>query len=267
MTVPAIAGSVVSARSGDEDAPLVVLGPSLGTTAALWADVAERLAVDHRVLAFDLPGHGSSSPTELPFSIEELADAVVALVDDVLVEQPGGTNFYYSGDSLGGAIGLTLAVRHPERLLGLVTFGAAARFATPDAWRDRAQLVREQGMAPIRAISEARWFPPGWVEKHPERAALVLDEQADIDAESYALCCDAVGRYDLALTARNIRASATCVVGEFDFAAPPEDVRALASEIPGGTFVVLPGAGHVPVFEQPAESERVLRSALRVKGS
>lgn len=257
MTVPAIAGAVTLARNGSADAPFVVLGPSLGTTTALWAAVAERLAADHSVLRYDLPGHGDSPAPTSSFEVGEIADAVVDLAD-----AHGAGSFYYAGDSLGSAVGLEIAARHSDRLTGIAVFCGAVAFGSPSAWHERARLVREGGTAAVREISAARWFSPGYLDRDPAGAEAALDQLHDVDGESYAMCCDALAIFDFGPRTAEVVAPLVCVAGEFDVASPPERVRALADAVETATYVLLPGAGHVPVYEQPIDVERILRSAI-----
>ena len=255
MTVPTMKCSVLPVRGAAANARLIVLGPSLGTTSALWDTVATALGDEYRVLRFDLPGHGFSPAATKSFSIEEVAEGVLELVDSV-----GGGAFSYAGDSMGGAVGLTLALRHPERVLGVAAFCAPATFGTPAGWQERAAQVRASGTASVVGASASRWFAPGYLERDPGQGAAALDRLLEVDDESYALCCEALAAFDLAASAPSIAVPVACVAGEFDVAAPPEDVRALAELIPGASYTLLAGAGHLPPLEAPIESESVIRS-------
>jgi 3-oxoadipate enol-lactonase/4-carboxymuconolactone decarboxylase len=255
MTVPTLRCSVLPVRRAAPDARLVVLGPSLGTTSALWDEVAAALSADHRVLRYDLPGHGFSPAATEPFTIDEVAAAVLDLVDSV-----GGGSFSYAGDSMGAAVGLTLALKHPERVVGLASFCAAATIGTPDGWHDRASRVRSSGTASVVALSAERWFAPGFLKREPGRGAPNLDRLVQVDDESYALCCEALAAYDLTATASGIAVPTLCVAGQFDVAVPSADVEALAGLIPGARYAVVDGAGHLPVLEAPDKSEQLIRS-------
>ncbi|HEX4444006.1 MAG TPA: 4-carboxymuconolactone decarboxylase [Galbitalea sp.] len=257
MTVPTLRCSVLPVREPSEAARLIVLGPSLGTTSEIWDVVAGRLAETYRVLRFDLPGHGFSPAATSSFTVSDLATAVLDLVDSV-----GGGSFYYAGDSLGGAIGLTLAAEHPDRVLALIAFAAGATFGTPDGWTARAKQVRASGTASVVALSAGRWFAPGYLDRDPGPGAAALDHLLVVDDESYALCCDALADYDLTEAAWSIRVPTLCVAGEFDVASPPSEVKALAHLIPSARYLVIPGAGHLPVTETPAEAEQAIRGML-----
>ncbi|UUT36567.1 alpha/beta fold hydrolase [Microbacterium elymi] len=101
MTVPVLA---VTEPIGPAEAPLLILGPSLGTSTIMWEQVVPALAGPHRVALWDLPGHGASPAAVDPFTVAELADAVAALAAGF-----GADRIDYAGVSLGGAVGLELA--------------------------------------------------------------------------------------------------------------------------------------------------------------
>ena len=257
MTIPILKCSVLPVRSGASAAGLIVLGPSLGTTSAIWDTVAYALAETYRVLRYDLPGHGFSPAATEPFSMSELGDAVVELVDSI-----GGGSFYYAGDSMGAAVGLMLAAEHPDRVKGVVAFCATVNFNGPDGWHARAAQIRASGTASWVAQSASRWFAPGFLERDPGEGAAALNRLLEVDDESYALCCEALAAYDFRSAAASVTVPVLMVAGDADVATPPVDVEALAALIPTASFRVVKDAGHLPVLERPVESETIIRSAL-----
>ena len=102
---PAITAVRMTGSPGRAELPLLVLGPSIGTTATtLWSACATELTAYFDVLAFDLPGHGHNrSVPDEPMTMADLARGVLAVVDDVLAhrDELGGT-FAYAGVSVGG---------------------------------------------------------------------------------------------------------------------------------------------------------------------
>ena len=248
MTQPAIRCTIEPAASGDADAPLIVLGPSLGTTADVWASVVPALAATHRVLRFNLPGHGFSPRAREPFSVEEIADAVVGLVDSI-----GAGTFHYAGISLGGAIGLALAVNHPGRLASLAVICSGARVGSAEAWNDRAAGVRASGTPSLVAGSAVRWFAPDFLSRDPAAGSHALDQLLGVDDESYALACEALAVFDQTEAVTGIRRPVLCVSGEFDTVTPTAQLEELAGRIPGAQAVVIAGAAHLPSLERPVE--------------
>ncbi|UBU16177.1 bifunctional 3-oxoadipate enol-lactonase/4-carboxymuconolactone decarboxylase PcaDC [Nonomuraea gerenzanensis] len=231
---------------GPEHGDPLILAPSLGTSTTLWHAQLPALARTFRVLTFDLPGHGDS-PTPQVTTMDDLA----TLVLDLATAQ-GWDTFHYAGVSIGGAIGATLAVRHPGRLRSLALICSSARFGEPASWHERAELVRAQGTAPLLEATARRWFAGA-----PHQA--LLDDLAATDRAGYAACCDALAAYDLRADLPKITVPTLVVAGREDPATPPAHARELADGIPGATLVELPGAAHLAPADQP---ERVTQALL-----
>ncbi|TFB71933.1 4-carboxymuconolactone decarboxylase [Cryobacterium glaciale] len=252
-TVPALIGTVTPVRGPAPAAPLVVLGSSLGTTTSLWDGVVGPLAETYRVLRFDLPGHGASPAASHPFTLAGLADAVIALVDSV-----GGGSFHYAGISLGGAVGLELAVRHPDRLLSLGVICSGPKIGTPEGWRERAAQIRGSGTPSVVVSSAQRWFAPGFLERDTAAGSAALNELSAVNDESYALCCEALADYDATDAVGGIHTPVLCASGEFDVATPTDILVNLAASIPAARHELIRGAAHLPALERPAEVAALL---------
>ena len=242
--------------AGDETAAgVLVVGPSLGTSVtALWSACARLLAPDLEVVGWDLPGHGHSKPAGDAFSVADLADAVRGHADRLAAGRPA----WYAGVSLGGAVGLQLAL-DPGPFLGTAVIASAPRLADPQSWADRADLVRRAGTPVMVGPSSVRWFAPGFTDRAPEAAGTLLTSLAEADAGSYALACLALR--DLDLTDHVPAATVPVLVapGEHDVVVAPEDADAATARIPDRTFVVLTGCGHLPPAEDPDGVAALLR--------
>src|SRR5688500_17419204 len=150
-------------EDGPSDAPVLVLGPSLGTDLGLFDAQVRELADNYRVIRYDLRGHGGSPVVPGPYSVADLADDVRALLDELGIDR-----FAYAGVSLGGAIGLQLAVTVPDRVTRLVVMASAARSADPPSWKARADRVRAEGTEFLVPSRIGAWVPPVFAESHPE---------------------------------------------------------------------------------------------------
>ena len=241
---------------GRADAPLLVLGPSLGTSTVLWEPHLDALTSRFQVLRFDLPGHGGSptallsDPTPGGTTVEELAALILALVDHY-----GRQEFHYAGISLGGAIGAHLAVHHPRRVTSLAMVCSSAHFGPAAPWLERAALVRLEGIRPLLGTSPGRWFADPGTALTPGGRPL-LAALAETDPAGYAACCDALAAYDLRAELARITAPTLVVGGSQDVATPLSHATELAHGIPGASLTVI-DAGHLAV-EQP----QALREAL-----
>lgn len=245
MTVPTLA---LTAPVGGEGAPLLVLGPSLGTSTILWEETLPQLAEHYRVALWDLPGHGASVPAAGLFTVGELADAVV----DAVSALTGGDAFFYAGVSLGGATGLELLSRHPGAVRAAAIVASGAQLGDPQAWRDRAAKVCAESTSSIVIASAQRWFGPTSIARQPELSGRLLHALQDADDESYARCCEALAGYDVRGRLAEIATPVLAVWGEHDQVAPESKAREIADGVRNGRAVRVADAAHLPPAEQPS---------------
>ncbi|GAA1723650.1 alpha/beta fold hydrolase [Microbacterium paludicola] len=254
MTTPTLA---FTAPVGPDGAPLLVLGPSLGTSTILWEDVVPDLAESFRVVTWDLPGHGAAKPATEPFTIGELADALAAAIREL------GAPALYAGVSLGGATGLELLLRHPDVVSAAAIVCASPKFGEPQAWAERAAQVRTQGTASLVVGSAQRWFAPGSIERRPVLTGRLLHALRDADDASYALCCDALAAYDVTARLGEIATPVLAVYGERDGVSPEEHARTIADGVRDGRIARIDGASHLAPAEYPDEVAAVLGDFFR----
>ncbi|WP_055614726.1 3-oxoadipate enol-lactonase [Streptomyces phaeochromogenes] len=235
---------------GPVTAPPLLLGPSLGTSTALWDKVAPELSVTHRIVRWDLPGHGGTPAALIGpgATVADLAALVLALADSLGIDR-----FSYAGVSLGGAVGLHLAVHHPERIERLAVICSSAHFNGSRPWEERAALVRAEGLAGLAEGANSRWFTPGFTV--PE----LVEDHRTADPDAYAACCDALAAFDIRERLPEIGAPTLLVAGREDPATPPAHLREIADAVPGAALVEIPGASHLA----PAQCPEAVLTALR----
>ncbi|WP_329142513.1 4-carboxymuconolactone decarboxylase [Streptomyces sp. NBC_01456] len=240
---------------GQADAPVLVLGPSLGTSLSVWDPQVPALAQQWRVVRWDLPGHGGSRADLLPAGagIAELGGLVLDLADAL-----GADSFAYAGISLGGAVGIWLAAHHPGRMASLALLCSSARFGEPGPWLERAELVRTHGTDPIAATAPTRWFTPAFTEFD----AFVTDQRS-ADREAYAICCDLLATLDLRADLSRITTPTLVIAGREDPATPPAHARELADGIGHAQLLELPHAAHLASVEQPQAVLSALQAHFR----
>jgi 3-oxoadipate enol-lactonase len=239
---------------GPDDAPVLVLGPSLGTDTGLFDPQVAEFAGTHRVVRYDLRGHGGSEVVPGPCTIAELAGDVLALLGSWEVQR-----FSYAGVSVGGAIGQQLALTVPGRLEKLAIIASAAQFADPPSWTVRAAQVRELGTEILVPSRTGTWFTAEWAEEQPAAAERLLGMLRATAAEGYAACCEAIGAFDVRDRLCDITARTLVVAGAEDPATTVDMVRLLADGIPDSEFVVVPGAAHLPNATHPEAVNAALR--------
>ena len=250
MSVPTIA---LTAPVGPDDAPLLVLGPSLGTSTILWENALPVLASRYRVVAWDLPGHGSSPSATESFTVADLADAVAGAIRAL-----GAERVLYAGVSLGGATGLELGLRHPELVSALAIVASGAQLGEPAGWNERAATVRSQSTSVLIIPSAQRWFAPGSIEREPDLSGRLLHALRDADAESYALCCEALAAYDVRRRLGEIGAPVVALWGEHDAVAPEAKALEIAGGVVRGRAEMIAGVAHLPPAEAPAATATAL---------
>jgi 3-oxoadipate enol-lactonase/4-carboxymuconolactone decarboxylase len=213
---------------GPDGAPVVMFANSLGTTLDMWDAQAEALRDRYRVLRFDHRGHRT---------VVELARDALALLDHLEIDRVA-----YCGLSLGGAVGMTLARRTPERIERLALAATALEFGPPQQWLDRAATVRAEGMDAIAPAGLERWFTPNADPDLVARFDAMLRAQP---VEAYAACCEALAEYDLT-GVDDFAAPSLTIAGVDDPTTPPEKLAA----IPADRHVVIGGARHMVNAEQ-----------------
>lgn len=242
--------------TGPDRAPVLVFSNSLGTALSLWERQAAELSRTHRVLCYDARGHGASVKTLGPYTIEQVARDVLNLADALEIDA-----FSFCGISMGGLVGQWLGAYAPGRVERLVLCNTAARIGAPEAWRERAALVRSQGMGPVAQGTPGRWFTPGFIERQPGLAAHWAAAVAGTDAEGYAASCDALAVADLHDVLDRIQAPTLVIAGKHDPVTTVEHADELARRIPNASRRDL-DASHLSNIEAPDDFTRAVAGHL-----
>ncbi|MYR45199.1 4-carboxymuconolactone decarboxylase [Streptomyces sp. SID5910] len=231
---------------GPEEAPVLILGPSLGTTWHMWDRQVPELAQQWRVFRFDLPGHGGA-PAHAAGSVADLTARLLATLDGLGVQR-----FGYAGCALGGAVGIELALRHPERLASLALIAASPRFGTADEFRQRGVIVRTNGLDPIARSAPERWFTGGFAAAQPAITEWAVQMVRTTDPGCYIAACEALAAFDVRGELGHVGVPTLVLVGSDDQVTGPAEARTLVAGIPDARLAVVPGASHLVPVEQPA---------------
>jgi 3-oxoadipate enol-lactonase len=237
----------INARvDGPERGPAIVLSNSLGTNLSMWSPQLKPLVdAGYRVVRYDARGHGESASPPTPYTIEDLGRDLVAVLDRFEIERA-----HVAGVSLGGATAMWAAVHAPERVGRLVVCCSAVRFGEPSGWEERAELVREHGMAPVAEAIAERWFTPRYLEKHPNVVVEIVHALALTDPEGYAGCCEAIRDLDLSDDIAAIKAPTLVIAGAQDPVSPPADGQFVADRIPGARIEIIDPGAHLSSVER-----------------
>ncbi|WP_248581245.1 4-carboxymuconolactone decarboxylase [Nocardioides sp. InS609-2] len=263
--IPAVTTVRLTGARDRSEMPLLVLGPSLGTSATtLWSACAAGLTDVFDVVAWDLPGHGHNRAVhDEPFTMGELATGVLRVVDAVLEERgEAGGSFGYAGDSVGGAVGLQLLLDTPDRVSAAVLLCTGAQIGDVAMWSGRMGQVSVSGTPVMVSGSAERWFGPGFVEREPDRASALLHALQDADDEGYVQVCGALAEFDVRDRLHEITTPVLAVAGSRDVAAPPAKLREIADGVKDGRLVELDGVAHLAPAEAPNLVARLIRHHL-----
>jgi 3-oxoadipate enol-lactonase len=247
-SLPALHYSVRAPRSGKRPRHTVVLSHALGCDLTMWDTLANHLAADCRVIAYDHRGHGSSDAPAGPYAMADLADDAARLLREL---DTGPV--VWIGLSMGGMVGQELALRHPALVGALVLAHTTSGY--PDAaravWEQRIATVREQGIEAIADAVMARYFHEAFRAAHPATVARFRQRLVTTDPQGYAGCCAAVGCIDTTARLGQIAVPTLVLAGELDQGTPVDMARTLAAAIPDARLQVLADASHLGALEQP----------------
>lgn len=248
--------------AGDESRPALFLNHSLATNGEMWGLQLPVFARHFRVVAFDMRGHGASATPAGPYSMDQLADDVVALADHLNLK-----TFHFLGLSIGGLIGQSLGLRHGARLQKLIlssTFTGPVNAEGRNGWDERIATARADGMKSQIEGTMARWLSAEFQKAAPRSAQWIRDLIAETALNGFAGCAAAIRDMTLepaALT--SIKTPTLVIAGEKDPGATPAAGQRIVEAIPGAQFFVLSGGYHLCNVEFPHRfSERVLEFLL-----
>lgn len=248
---------------GPQDAPVLVLSNSLGTDLHMWDLQIPAFAEHFRVLRFDTRGHGRSLVTPGPYSIEQLGQDVLALLDALHIERA-----HFCGLSMGGLIGQWLGINAGERLRKLVVCNTAAKIGDPSVWNPRIETVLRDGpaaMVALRDASIARWFTPDFAEANPQQAKRITDMLAATSPQGYAANCAAVRDADFREQLSSIKVPTLVICGTEDAVTPPAGGHFIQANVQGAEYAEFYAAHLSNVQAGAVFSDRVLEFLLAEK--
>lgn len=231
---------------GPEAAPVLLLSNSLGTDLSLWEPQMAALTRHLRVLRYDTRGHGGSSVSPGPYTLDQLGRDAVALLDGLGIKQA-----HIAGVSLGGMTALWLASHAPERVLKIAPCFTSAHIGNPEIWNQRIANVVANGMAAVVEGVLERWFTAEYRAAAPEVMAQFRQMLLGMPPAGYAAASAAVRDMDLRDVLNRIIAPTLVIAGRGDMATPPAHGEAIAAGI-NGASIELVDAAHIGNVEAAA---------------
>lgn len=251
--------------SDDGPGPVVVLLHGFTLDLTVWDTQRETLGSIYRVIAPDLRGHGRSAAPEGIYPIDDLADDVVELLDSLKISEP----VVLGGLSMGGYVALSIAVRYPKRLRGLMLVNTRAAADSPETAQVREQQARQidatGDVTPVVAMMLPKLFGPTTQTRRGdlvERTGAVM-RQTPARGVSGSLRGMA-NRPDRTADLRRIALPTLVMAGEADAMIPVEESRRMACALPNAELAIIPDAGHLAPLENPGAANAAI---LRFLGS
>ena len=242
---------------GDASQPAIIFSNSLGTQLNMWQPQISFFEKKFYVICYDTRGHGASSAPQGPYSIEQLGTDVIHLLDHLNIKKAS-----FCGISMGGLTGQWLAIHHPERFNHVIVCNTAAKIGQEQAWNDRAQLVREQGLKPIAETAASRWFTEPFIRSN---TAIVESLSNDLGAgspEGYASCCEALAKADVREQLKNITIPTLVVAGQKDPVTTVADAQYIINHVRSSSLFEI-NASHISNIEQPKAFNQAVFSFLQ----
>jgi len=228
----------------------IVLIHGLADDHRAWRSVLPNLVLKHRVILYDLRGHGESDLGRGDGTLRQLSDDLIALLDVVGVDQA-----VLGGFSLGGTVAMRAAIDRPERVRGLSLIATSSRVgrAAAEWYAERAAMV-EAGDPQLRAVLDQDTADVYRAAPDELEAGLLIRRQSTADPCGYANACRAMASLRAApldLELERIAVPTTILAGELDQHCPPRAAEIISAAIPRATVEILPGCGHALPLEAP----------------
>ena len=248
------------ALSGNVSGPVVLMSHSLATSLDLWSPQLAVLEPRFRVLRYDSRGHGASDAPQGAYTLAQLADDAVAVMDALEIEA-----VHWVGISMGGMIGQAVALNHAARLRSLVLCDTAAVVPTEaqPLWQQRIEKARGEGMAALADETLERWFTPRFLAKAPPDVRRIRDMILSTPVPGVIGCSEAIRRLDFLDRLGDIRLSTLIVVGEQDPGTPVANSEAIHSRIKGSRLEIISSAAHLCNVEQAETFNQILLGFLQ----
>lgn len=242
---------------GDATKPALIFSNSLGTNFKMWQAQIDFFQQDFFVICYDTRGHGASSAPQGPYSIDQLGQDVVNLLDHLNVEKAA-----FCGISMGGLTGQWLAIHRPERFNQVVVCNTAAKIGQEQAWNDRAALVREQGLQPIASAAASRWFTEPFIQSNATVVNNLQNDLAAGSAEGYASCCEALAKADVREQLKDITVPVLVVAGQQDPVTTVVDGQFMVERIANSQLFEI-NASHISNVELPNEFNQAVKQFIQ----
>lgn len=237
---------------------LIVFSNALGTDFRIWLPLFDELPDEVSILLYDMRGHGLTSDPGTAFTIGDLADDLIALVEHLKLRQP-----IFCGLSVGGLVVQALAVKRPDLVRKLIVAHSAAKLGDAETWNARIETIRKGGLAAISEATMQRWFTPDF---HRERSAEVAGYRAMLERQSvdaYIRTAEAIRDADYRGQVKDLKLATLFLAGDQDGSVAAQVVEDTADLVENSAYEVLENAGHISPVEQPEQLAALISDFIR----
>ncbi|MBA4394937.1 MAG: 3-oxoadipate enol-lactonase [Desulfobacca sp.] len=233
--------------TGKEGAPVVMLSHSLGSNLAMWNPQRATLEPHYQVLAYDMRGHGASDVSEGAYTLEQLADDAVGLLDALHINR-----VHFVGLSIGGMIAQAMALNHPDRLRTLTLCSTSAYLPPPalPIVQERIETARKEGLQALVDSTLERWFTPAYGRQQAQTLESIRRQFLATSVAGYIGCNEAIGKLNFIEQLSTISLPTLIMVGAEDPGTPIAASEAIHERIKESKLVVLSSASHLSNIEQ-----------------
>lgn len=225
----------------------------------MWAAQELALSSQFRVITIDLRGHGESDAPLWHYTLDQSADDVGALLDQLAIQHA-----LFAGLSMGGYILFAFYRKYSARVKGMILADTRAQADTDEGKAGRFQMAQTaytQGPSAIADLMIPKLLSPTTIQTRPEivrnvRGMIEGNQISGIAGDLMAMA----ERPDSVPLLEYIACPTQIIVGELDQATPPSDARLMADQIPGARLALIPSAAHLANLEQPEAFNKIVTS-------
>ena len=237
--------------------PSIVFLHAFPLNRTMWAVQEQMLSSRFRIITIDLRGHGESDAPLWRYTLDQSADDVCALLDQLAIRQA-----LFVGLSMGGYILFAFYRKYSARVKGLILADTRAQADTDEGKAGRFQMAQTaytQGTSAIADLMIPKLLSPATIQTKPEivqnvRNMIEGNQISGIAGDLMAMA----ERPDSVPLLKQIACPTQIIVGELDQATPPSDATLMAEQIPGARLALIPNAAHLANIEQPAAFNKIL---------
>ena len=225
----------------------LILLHGLGSSTRDWQFQLDDFARNYRVVMLDLRGYGQTDHPPGPFSIQQMSEDVIALVDHLEI-----SSFYLLGYSMGGAVALQLAVDNANRVDRLIVVNSQPDFI-PKKWRQkleyrmRKMVVGALGVQRLAPVIAKRLFPDS---NQQDLRDLLIDRYSENDAHAYLATLDALAIWSVESRLCDLHMPTLFITAVHDYTSV-QDKKRYVDQIPNARMVVVENSRHGTPLDQP----------------